>query len=473
MPETSKPKYYFMFAHHKPKCAEHDDVHLVKVHEVFPDGRVVRRVLTIYNFLRPFWITKPIYRKHKDKKEFEDLKKVKEYRSTESDLINNAARALGRDGYRRNNKRDIENNPYLYGLDVRSTVYLKKAFMAKVNNEITTYTTAGLDTETNPDTDEILMTTVAMDTTVRTYVTKAFIKDIKDPERKILDLAKKHLPQEIFDKLDYKVFIVDNELESVKQAINKLHEWKPDFLMIWNVLFDIGVIKKVCDKYNYPMRILFKDPDIPDSHAIFKIKEGQTVKRMASGKETPVPVQQRWNVVTTSSSFYIIDGMTAYNYVRQGEKFVPGGYGLDNLLKRVLKRGKLKIIETSRIGKDWHTFMQENHPLEYIVYNAWDTQGMIEFNKVTKDLSISLPVLAGPSDFDYFNSGPKKNVDGITFYALEELDRVLMTRGNKDIVAELSLGKDDASGRGWITTLEPSKLTTKNADITVIEENGV
>jgi len=81
---------------------------------------------------------------------------------------------------------------------------------------------------------------------------------------------------------------------------------------------------------------------------------------------------------------------------------------------------------------------------------------MLELEMVTKDLSVSLPILAGVSDFDVFNSGPKKLVDAMFFFFLEN-NRVI---GVKD-----PMEKNDKilNLKDWIITLSAH----------MIEDNGL
>ncbi len=67
----------------------YNDLMLVKEQIHLKDKRVIPNVFTIENFQRPFFITKPGFRTHTDKKEFEDLDKVQMFRSTQVELGRN------------------------------------------------------------------------------------------------------------------------------------------------------------------------------------------------------------------------------------------------------------------------------------------------------------------------------------------------------------------------------------------------
>ena len=84
--------------------------------------------------------------------------------------------------------------------------------------------------------------------------------------------------------------------------------------------------------------------------------------------------------------------------------------------------------------------MQSKYPLEYIVYNFYDTLGMLELDEVTNDLSLTLPMFAGCSDWSNFNSQPRKTMDALHWYVQAKGKIVGCTTGemgdeyNEDVV---------------------------------------
>jgi hypothetical protein len=63
--------------------------------------------------------------------------------------------------------------------------------------------------------------------------------------------------------------------------------------------------------------------------------------------------------------------------------------------------------------------MSKNKKLEYFIYNNWDILSMLVLDDFTTDISKTISILSGNSGFDIFDSGPKKLVDGMFFYFLE------------------------------------------------------
>ena len=415
----------FKFGMHIPANDEREDCHLVKEIRVYDDGTKEPAIRMVKNFKRPFYITKNHYQNHEQKKEFEDINKVHTYYSTQSQLANSIARKLNMTGYRRNSMRDVRDSPFLYGIDVSGTTILHKMYKTKYPNCINPYTVCVLDIETDIATNQITVMSIAMEGKIFTRMTKKYIGDRSNVEERIKKLFKENipLPENELDVLinGMDIAIEDDELIMVRSIFNKLHEWKPDIVSVWNVLFDIGKIVNVCKRFDIDPRDIFSDPDIPKEYRVFKVKEGPKKSVKESGKEVPINVQDQWHTIISTSSFYFIDNMCAYSYVRAGSNAVPGGYGLNNILKHKLNLGKLKFESVNILegSIEWHNHMSKNRPLEYVVYNQWDVLGVLALEKKTKDLSVNMPVLLGYSNFDIFSSGPKKIIDAFYFYGLE------------------------------------------------------
>ena len=148
--------------------------------------------------------------------------------------------------------------------------------------------------------------------------------------------------------------------------------------------------------------------------------------------------------------------MSAYYYIRVGGKLVPGGYGLDNILKYELKDnlGKLKFEGEANIhhsGPKWHDYMVRNMPIEYILYNNWDVMSMTHLDLKTNDLRLNMPMLAGVSSFDIFNSGPKRIVDAMHFFYIER-GKLLGSKPTR-VDGDKLLGLDS-----WITLLPAYRI---------------
>lgn len=463
------------FVQHIPATRANKDTHMVKEIIHYSDGTSKKNLRLIEDFKRPFWVTKEHKRNHKQKKESEYLDNLLEGKATESDLGRAAATKLGP---RYNGIRDlfsVKPSPYLYGTDVNSRTYIKHLYQNKYPDKITPYEVCILDIEVDTLTNTIIIVTIATNSKSHTIITKPYLsnicskQNITDIEATIIPkleyLYNQYIPKtKISGYIKPTYQIVDNELDLVKVIMAKLHNWKPDIVSGWNIGYDLGKMLNVLEKNNIPVESIMCDPGLPPALRKFKFIPG----RSKTAKGSPINPEERWPVVRATSSFCWLDAMSAHRFIRVGGKAVPGGYSLDNVLKNELgdKLGKLKFKDSAASktkGIDWHRYMVANMPLEYITYNQWDVISILEMDSKTLDLSTVLPMLSGVSNFDVFNSGPKRIIDALHFFYLDN-KRVLSThnpRGDdKDL---LGLG-------GWINILPSCRVSEKG--IPILKEGG-
>jgi hypothetical protein len=446
-----------------------EDTHVVKEVIHYDDGSKENNLRIITNFKRPFWITKPHLQTYQEKKESEYLDNVNEYKSTQSDLGKAIATRLGPRYIGKTSIRDIRPSPYIYGIDVDSRVMIRKLYMDRYPECTSEYKVATLDIENDIDSGTITVISLTMKDKIYTVYTKKFINGLKDTESQLNYLFDKYIPKtEITENMVRKFELVENELEAVLKILAKAHEWQPDIVAVWNITYDLGVILDVLEKNHVEPKDVFSDPSLPKELRHFKFKLGQIKKVTASGKARPLPFEEQWHTVECPSSFTWLDAGSTHRYVRVGGKTVPGGYGLNNILGFELgkKFGKLKFEDETNLhmgGIDWHRYMSSKKPLEYIIYNNWDTISMQHLEAKTKDMSYVIALLSTVSNFDIFNSGPKKIIDAMHFFYLQN-GRVL---GCKPAVFDddYSLGLDS-----WIVLLPSSRI--KENGLRVIEESS-
>ena len=422
------------FIFHLPEINDYrPDVHIVKETLHMEDGTLVPNLRVIEHYKRPFWITKEPYRRHKQKKESEEIVKLNKYTSTQSRLPKEIGARLGNGYIGVKTMRDVVSSSYLYGCDVDSKTFLKKAYMDRYPDLVSTYQVATLDIETDTIEGDIAIISISMNDKIYTAINKKYLTGQKNVEKQLRYMFEKHIPKtKITKDIKIEYEILDNEMQLIKGTLKKAHEWKPDFIAIWNLDYDIPYMLKVCKRYGVDPKDIFSDPTLPENLRYFKYKEGQKKRVTESGVFKPINPEEQWHVVDCPATFYWIDAMSSHRYIRVGGKSMPGGYSLDNILKSELgdkfQKLKFKSDETENIqGIEWHQYMLKNKPLEYIIYNQWDNISMLQLDEHTKDLSNTLPLLSGVSSFDIFNSGPKRIIDAMHFFYLER-DIVLGTK---------------------------------------------
>lgn len=434
-----------------------DDVYIVKEIITYPDEKQEPKLNFIKNFKRPFWITKKHYQNYQQKKESESMDRLDMFTATQKELPKAIAARLGSRYVGTKTMRDVISSPYLYGTDVDNRAIIKKIYRDKYPT-VTSNSLAVLDIETNTETNEIIIISVATHHEVYVAILDNFIINKRDIQSRLKYLYDKYIPKTELNSKIQPVFEIFKKEEEVIQAIfKKIHEWKTDFVAVWNIDFDVPYIVDRCKELKLDPKDLFSSPDVPEHLRYFEYKQGSKLKVTESGVHKPINVEEQWHIVLTPSYSYWIDAMCAHRYVRVGGKSVPGGYSLNNILEKELGSDMKKLhfdddpnIE-SLSGIDWHKYMVANKPLEYIIYNAWDTMSMLELDNKTKDLRTSIGALIGISSYDIFNSGPKKIIDALHFFYLDN-KRVLGTKSAK-VDDDNILGLD-----GFISILNASYI---------------
>jgi len=463
------------FVIHIPATNRNEDTHMVKEMLHYSDGTSKKNIRYIKNFKRPFWTTKEHYRNHKQKKESEDKEHVLESKATESDLGKEIAIKLGPRFNCVTDLYTVKQSPYIYGVDVNSRTYIKYLYQRKYKDITTPYDIAILDIETDILTGELTIISVATKRKIYTVATKAYLSkklvssdtpNMQVEATKKLDyLFSKYIPKtELSESISREYGVGETELDVIKLIMSKLHEWQPDIVSGWNIDYDISKILEVIEYNNVDPADIMCDPNVPEELRIFSYKQG----RLKTAKGSAINPEQRWHVVTATSSFFWIDAMAAHQYIRVGGKSIPGGYSLDNILKIELgdSLGKLKFkdeVAEHLKGVEWHKYMSSNKPLEYITYNQWDVLSILEMDDKTKDLCVVLPMLSGVSNFDVFNSGPKRIIDAIHFFYLDN-NKVLGVKNPRADNDNL-LGLSD-----WITLLPSYRISDSGKPM--LEEGG-
>lgn len=460
-----------------------DDYHLIKECIHLKDNTSVSNVRLIKNFEINYYKTREAFAaKHKSKKEWEKIERLQKFKTTRGRYLEDAARIFQDHNILKNLpikgdspwfkaesylKRQLARSPHLYGSDIESTALIKHEYDIRFKGEKTLYSVACFDVETDmvDGHGKIIMATLSFKDKVITAVTKDFLKSIPDFKPKLFETFEKELGQIAKERgINWELVVVANDLQVIQACFNKAHEWKPDIVAIWNIDFDMTKVLETLSNYGVNPKDVFSDPSVPKEHRYFEYKRGQSRKVTDSGKETPIPPPQRWHTVFCPSSFYLIDAMCAYRHLRggQGEE---RSYSLNDIMNKHIKRGKLNFNEVRESeGPDWHVIMQSKYKLQYIIYNVFDCIGMELLDEETTDLSVSLPLQAGPSDWRNFNSQPRRGFDELHFYLLER-GHVAATTSDQmvDEFDHLTIGLS-----GWITMLAPHPVIENGLQI--IEE---
>lgn len=485
----------------KARDGSMNDCLTIKENLHHPDGTYTPAVRTVVNLERSFYLTKPGMRTHKDKLEYEDIANVQRYKSTEIELVNRIYGAENRIPPKRNDLRTASESPYLYGTDIRTPVLYKNRMMAefeKTEAKEQKYNVAAMDSETDMinGTERIIMLSVTFGKRCFLAVDKNYIHQIdgyerrvkeksvkliskivkeneeklerllaKDPEvkgkktrhqKKLVEILKKRFPDDwdpnSENGLNIEIQLVDNDFECTKVCVDKLHEWKPDFVVFWNMVFDIEKMLLSFDNAGPLLpEDVFSDPEVPPIFRRAEWKKGANAKKTASGKYQPLHWAEQWHTFFTTSSFYFIDSGCTFRKIRVAKGIEPS-YKLDYITKKYVGVGKLKFgpADHKKEG-DWHILMQREYFEEYAVYNIFDNVILELLDEITLDVSTTLPFNCEYSEFSTYPSQPKRTCDQLYFELAEQQRIIASSPGDmEDELDKYVVGMED-----WIVTLQP------------------
>lgn len=378
------------------------------------------------NYKRPFWVTSPGRRKHKQKKESEYLTNLERYESTQIELTSNIVKAL--DDYSMGpspSLRKISRSPYLYGTDANSSTYLRNEYQKRGRDLVSPNTVASTDIETDvtDPNQRIIMQSISFKEKMFLGVLREWYEGIDNHHDKIRACAKQHIG-DVMEARNIELVIedFDTPAQIVKACIDKAHEWKPDFLTAWNAKFEWARWKEALDREGFSFAEVFSDPSIPPQYKYFRHNEGESVKTSVSGKSTKKDTQDIWDWVVHPASFQLVDSMPIYSILRVGAG-KESSYSLDSILEKELELNKLHFEETDKYVPGsfrWHQIMQERYRIEYTVYNLFDTISLELLDEKTLDLAMRITMASGVSDFSILHSSPRQLCDTYGFRYLED-----------------------------------------------------
>lgn len=478
------------------------DLVVVKAYEHFDDG-TKKPVLHIKeNVQREFYITKPHFQTHREKKTYEDKRKLQKYTSNEAGMPGKIKKLLNINSPRANSLKDLASDPYkgqyIYGADTHVTTHVKQKYRDKWSDLFSELKLAVYDIETDVNFGEewaIMAAGTCKENAVLTinrwWIEKVLEhrKDLKMTVDQFLDEVRRVCYEELSNadfgqgpidivkqrKLNIEILLAENAGETHAKTIQKFHEWKPDVVTVWNINFDLKkaigtpekkvnghVIKAVNgDLQNFCIdpAVVFCDPNIPDEYKRFHYDEAPRKRVTAKGTTMSFDWYQQWHWVDAPASFVWMDQAAVWYDQRKHLGKEP--MGLDRILKKYAGIGKLKTDDSGLEDLAWHEHMQLKEPFKYCAYCIFDCIGpeMLDEHPKVGDIRSRIGTQLKSSSFHDVQKLPKRVCDSFTFF-LEKRNKVMGT-ASRNMITEF----DEATfpPRGWITTLKPY----------LIRDNGV
>lgn len=465
-----------------------NDLMLVKEVVHYEDNTTKEVLRQVPNYRRPFYITKKHLQNHVEKRECEPFENLDKYMATDANLSSAIQISLGRRfPDPKKSLRQVCDSPFVYYADFTAPMHLKSRYIkrypdvAKSLNRL-----AILDIETNEyqKTKEPMMCSVVVDNVVYLSLTKDYYDEmvLKQPNYKdlIKDLLSripffnkdtgKYDIRNLYDEfnLDVRFFIAPTFSQAFTASMQEVHKTLPDFLVIWNMDFDISKILQQMKKDNVPAEDAFCHPDVPLRYRKVRYVPDDGSRVTNNGTNKIKAPQDQWHVLECMASFYVIDAMSLYKKIRVANGNLPN-YKLASILKAELGVGKLEIPEVPYSEKlEWHITMQADHKAEYIAYNIMDDLLIKLLDDKTYDISSAVSILSEWSPFSIFASLPKRLCASLTVY-LEELGFAIGTSGSK---IKNDNDEEVISLKDWIVTL-PAHATLENGINCVSEVNSL
>lgn len=437
-----------------------NDLVFVKERIHLHDGTTVPGTRLIENYKRDFWITRELHRKHKDKKEWDDISKMEKRTSTQIDLVNNASRALNRAPPANGQLRMLARSPYLYGCDISTPALIKYQYMKHNKDCMTDNSVAVSDCETDMLSDvkqgqeKIIMQAITMKERVFLVILRDFFEgwNFKELPDQLQAAMMKYMGTVVEQRnIKMEVKFVDHEGDIAHEILQKAHEWQPDFLTFWNMDFDIQHMEQALMRRGYDPAQSWSDPSVPKRYQYYHYKQGPNQKKTASGKTMPLAPAERWHSVFAPTSFYVIDSMCVYLKLRIA-KGKDQSYAMNAILAKENPKTsdgkplqKMHFPETDHLsGGDWHKEMQRNHKIEYCIYNVFDCVAVELLDEHTTDLSLQVSAQCEHSEYTRLPSQPRRTCDDLHFMCLEE-GKVIATTSDEmvDELDQFVIGHDN------------------------------
>lgn len=434
------------------------DAIIAKVNKYHPDGRVEPCMMIHPDVQRDFYVTREGHRNYVDKLEWLEEKKLQRFPTTERNMNKRIMQALQMSPGLQMSRKMLFRNPYVFGGDIDITCILGQEYAKRwpeKAHELSTVAIIDIETDVVKGTKEIIMCTVTFKDRVYSAITHDFAKTIDNPEQYFYDQVDEHIGDLLRErKIKLDIEIVDTPGLAAKRCIEHAHLWKPDFLSLWNLDYDMPIIFRALENEGYDLEDVFSDPDIPKNYRFFRYARGQTRKQKASGEFSTIPPAEQWHTVLCPASFYIIDAMPVYRILRRVDGMQPS-YSLDFITNLELGEGKLKFIDPDENveegGLDWHRMMQRKHKGVYLAYNIIDCIRIEQLDEQTTDLTSKIGILKTVSHYKDFNSNPRRICDQLHFYLK---DRGFIIGTTSDAMTT-ELDKYVVDMGGWIVTLSP------------------
>lgn len=417
------------------------------------DGTREKSMRFIENYEREFYIVNKGERTFNDKLQWIDERKVEKFKSTQCQLYKKINNILFKHYH---SNKDALSDPYVFGCAPTPQSELRHKYLEKWEHLVTPKSSvAVIDTETDVlhGTGEIVLITISFKDRIFCGIVRGFLSNTPDSiaEAKARAVCDEHIGDFLAERnANVEFGFFDNAGDATNACIQKAHEWQPDFVIFWNMDFDIPKMLEALAKYGYKDREVFSDPRVPRKYKFFSYRPGPETKILHDGRSMGLAPYERWHVANAPATFFLACAMNTYYRLRMAKGKIPGGYSLDATLARHLDLSKFEFKPTAHLtGLEKHVVMQRDYPYEYIVYNIFDCIGVELLDEKNKDFELKFNTRCTLADYTEFKSGPRITEVKMTYRA--PLSNQIWGTVGGAIKDELDSMVVDANG--WTMTL--------------------
>lgn len=355
---------------------------------LFEDGTIKKNLRLFESPKRDFYVTKPSFKNHKSKKEWEKLNRLNKFRTTQNNLLQAISKALN---VKKNKPRVMARSPYLYGSDVHIKTIIAHKYIETYGSGQLLPEVGVMDYEWDIATKKPTIGTYVYEDQLYITVRKDMIENCNltvSEFKTLLHEGYKTHCSPILDKFfsdnpkiprkDYNLHleVVDLDLDVFRKLFKFVHQTRPNYLTFWNGISDLEIILGICDEYMVDPSTFMNDPCIPDEYRYTKLLKGPTETIDANGNKKPKMNSEQWHVLDNMAYWQFIDIMCSYHTNRAHKPNLPS-YAFNFVIPREIQMKKLKLVEELDHLEEsdivaWHNRMSKERIVEYSLYALFD-----------------------------------------------------------------------------------------------------
>lgn len=358
-------------------------------------------------------------------------------------------------------RRELFKYPYVLGADIPIETYYRVLWHEQLGNDLKKEITCQfLDIEVNqkhwdgagiPRHGECPIDAVTLvddvANTAYTFLLRVPDNPLIDDFIKNINKFQKQLHEEfddIYGELTYNIYMFDSELEMLQKLFTLIHSLKRDFIMVWNMSFDIPyIIDRITELGGNPMDIMCHS-DFPVQQLYFR--EDTNTFEFAEKRD----------YFEISSYTHYIDQLIQYASLRKSQGAVKK-VNLGAIAQKELGDTKLDYTDVGNFVE----FSYQNY-VKYVMYNIKDVLLQMGINRKCKDMTNYY--FSVYNSFCGYKDGLKQTVSlrGLVYKELKETHLILGNNVNYSNGSTAQKSDEDEEEEGFEGALNGDSMLNAN-----------